>query len=209
MQRFGTYSVRTHEVGIQILKQNWAEVIRLILSQTGGSEGDAARKQKMLNFVFEKGDVDGAIDICDKKDVRGTVDGQRLEKSLLVVLKKTPAAYYNAFQNIARNTRTLYVHAYQSYIWNKVVSARIKKFGRNLRTSHSPFSLELGDFVFAKEDVLEEGGEDLVEVDGGEEEKGEEQKESPDPELVEITEENRGQHAFEDVVMPVFGFLTK
>jgi len=31
MQRFGTYSVRTHEMGIEILKQNWQKVSELIL----------------------------------------------------------------------------------------------------------------------------------------------------------------------------------
>ena len=31
MQRFGTYSVRTHEMGIEILKQNWPKVAELIL----------------------------------------------------------------------------------------------------------------------------------------------------------------------------------
>lgn len=31
MQRFGSYSIRTHEIGREILNHNWAEVIRLIL----------------------------------------------------------------------------------------------------------------------------------------------------------------------------------
>ena len=31
MQRFGSYSVRTHELGIEILNQNWKQVIKLIL----------------------------------------------------------------------------------------------------------------------------------------------------------------------------------
>ena len=33
MQRFGSYSVRTHELGKEILNQNWKEVVRMILSQ--------------------------------------------------------------------------------------------------------------------------------------------------------------------------------
>lgn len=32
MQRFGSYSIRTHEIGKAILNQNWKEVCRLILA---------------------------------------------------------------------------------------------------------------------------------------------------------------------------------
>jgi len=43
MQRFGTYSIRTHEIGIEILKGNWEEACRLIIQQTSGPR-DKARK---------------------------------------------------------------------------------------------------------------------------------------------------------------------
>lgn len=48
MQRFGTFTVRTHHMGKEILRQNWREVIRLILVQHADFEpGDKERKQKM------------------------------------------------------------------------------------------------------------------------------------------------------------------
>lgn len=33
MQRFGTYNVRSHEIGIETLHQNWIKVIHMIISQ--------------------------------------------------------------------------------------------------------------------------------------------------------------------------------
>lgn len=54
---------------------------------------------------------------------------------------------------IPKNLRMMYVHAYQSYVWNKAVSARIELFGCH--------NVVEGDLVL-------EGHIDLVEEDQGE-----------------------------------------
>lgn len=71
MQRFGTYNVRTHQVGIENLRQNWIKVCQLILSQhPDGNEEEKKRKELMVKLVFEDERVDMAIDLLDRKDVR-------------------------------------------------------------------------------------------------------------------------------------------
>mmetsp|Transcript_17628 Transcript_17628/g.29777 ORF Transcript_17628/g.29777 Transcript_17628/m.29777 type:complete len:168 (+) Transcript_17628:644-1147(+) len=45
LQRFGSYNIRTHEIGKHILKMDWEGVVRLILSQHADfDQGQKARK---------------------------------------------------------------------------------------------------------------------------------------------------------------------
>ena len=90
MQRFGCYNIHTHEVGREVLLQNWEKVIRQILGQYPEvDEEKKTFKDKLLKKVFEQDDVDGALVMLDRRD--------RLEKQILLTLRKYPYQYYNAF----------------------------------------------------------------------------------------------------------------
>lgn len=70
MQRFGTYNVRTHEIGIENLKQDWEKVCRMIISQHPDYDDDVKyTKQKMLKLVFEDNNVHAAFDLLERRDV--------------------------------------------------------------------------------------------------------------------------------------------
>lgn len=43
--------------------------------------------------------------------------------------KQKGANFCQALQQIPRNTRTMYVHAYQSRLWNEAASHRVRTFG--------------------------------------------------------------------------------
>jgi tRNA pseudouridine13 synthase len=66
-------------------------------------------------------DYESALLLLDNRD--------RIEKVILLALRKHPNGYYNAFESLSRNNRFIYVHAYQSYIWNRAVTERFKIFG--------------------------------------------------------------------------------
>lgn len=92
MQRFGSYNVHTHEIGRECLLQNWKQVIRMLLGYHPEVDAEAReRKLKVLNKVFgEVQDIDGAIVQLDPKR-------EKLEKGILLVLRKHINGFYNAF----------------------------------------------------------------------------------------------------------------
>ena len=83
-----------------------------------------AKKNKIVDLVFNYYDIEEALSMLDRR--------YRLERAILQVLKKGHNQYYNALQNISRNTRFIYVHGYQSFVWNKAVSERLRRLGRKV-----------------------------------------------------------------------------
>lgn len=109
----------------------------MLLGQYPEENSDAKeRKTKILKYTFEETNPEAALILLEKRD--------RLEKAILLSLRKYPNGYYNAFQNISRNTRFIYVHAYQSYVWNRTVSERLKRFGTKVL---------IGDLVSKSKDI--------------------------------------------------------
>nr|CAB3461024.1 unnamed protein product [Digitaria exilis] len=70
------------------------------------------------------------------------------ERSILQCLKKCPGNYLQALKGIPRTLRMMYVHSYQSYLWNHAASMRVEKYGIS--------QVVEGDLVYNKESPPEE-----------------------------------------------------
>ncbi|XP_034983607.2 pseudouridylate synthase 7 homolog [Zootoca vivipara] len=120
MQRFGTTAVPTYQVGRAILQNNWNEVIDLILKPRPGAE--KGYLVKCREEWAKTKDPDAAL---KKLPMKRCVEGQLLRGLSKYGLKNI----VSAFGIIPRNNRLMYIHSYQSYVWNNMVSRRIEEYG--------------------------------------------------------------------------------
>ncbi|XP_056273537.1 pseudouridylate synthase 7 homolog [Pseudoliparis swirei] len=120
MQRFGTTAVPTQQVGKAILKNNWKEVVDLILKPRPGAE-----KEFMIRCREEWAKTQDPEAALQKLPNKRCVEGQLL-RGLSMYGKKN---IVTAFEMLPRNNRLMYVHSYQSVVWNTMVSRRIEAYG--------------------------------------------------------------------------------
>ncbi|XP_063304200.1 pseudouridylate synthase 7 homolog isoform X2 [Pelobates fuscus] len=120
MQRFGTTAVPTYQVGKAILQNNWNEMIELILKPRPGAE-----KGYLVQCREEWAKTRNPDAALKKLPVKRCVEGQLLRGLSKYGLKNI----VSAFGIIPRNNRLMYIHSYQSYVWNNMVSKRIDDYG--------------------------------------------------------------------------------
>lgn len=169
MQRFGTTSIPTYHVGRAILHSNWKEAVELILKPREGEDDEITECRRIW---WEKRNAKELLSKVPKR--------HSLERLLLQGLASQGSNNYcNALVSIPRNTRLMYVHSYQSYVWNTMVSRRIHQFG---------LTPVVGDLVFDNSDCS------ARDPDGS--------RERPHV----ITAENINNYTIHDVVMPLPGY---
>lgn len=123
LQRFGTVAaIPTYEIGKALLQGKWNEAIELILKpREGEQDEDLVEARKIYETTKDACSAYKRIKRCDKIEAT-------LLKGLCTSGNSNPQG---ALDSIPRNARLMYIHAYQSFVWNHMVSRRIKEFGKN------------------------------------------------------------------------------
>ncbi|XP_058463106.1 pseudouridylate synthase 7 homolog isoform X2 [Malaya genurostris] len=147
LQRFGNSAeVPTYKVGIEILKGNWKEACDWILKPRNG---DPWFMREMRKTWEKTGDAKKALSKLASRN-------RSIEKQILSWLASHNRDYKGAVLCLARNLRQLYCHSYQSLIWNRVASRRLRELG---------YRLTPGDLVFVDKVVDESMNQVTLDAD--------------------------------------------
>ncbi|KAL6515196.1 hypothetical protein OROHE_018828 [Orobanche hederae] len=138
LQRFGSSSIATHLIGAALLRGEWKAAVNMILDPREG-EKDVTRK--IREYYKESGDIEGTLRQLPRHMVA--------ERAILHCLQKCPGNYLQALSAIPRTLRMMFVHSYQSYLWNHAASMRLQKYGIH--------QVVLGDLVSCKEQESRKG----------------------------------------------------
>ena len=111
-QRFGSARPITHQVGRHILRGEFEEAVWTYIAKPYESEYKSIRKVR--KDLWETREVEGAAERIPEKF--------QYEKSLLYHLTKNPGDYKGAIKRLPEGLQTLFIHAYQSWVFNKVLS---------------------------------------------------------------------------------------
>ncbi|MFH1588681.1 MAG: tRNA pseudouridine(13) synthase TruD [Candidatus Diapherotrites archaeon] len=116
-QRFGGIRKISHKAGKEFLTNGVKEGVMVFLSETNELEEkeiSEARKHLSETLDFKK-----ALNEFPKK--------YRHERAILNHLSKYPEDFVNAFRALPKSMCYLFTHAYQSYLFNRIINKRIEK----------------------------------------------------------------------------------
>ena len=213
LQRFGSFATGTDEIGMKLLQESLKDAAELILSyspeilaaahddseDTKISSDDRKRALAMHKWA-ETGNSSEALAMLPRRFSAES----NLIKHLGVVRngkKINQNDYQGAFLTVPRTLRLMYVHAYQSLVWNAAASKRMELYGRQVVE---------GDLVIVQnkargaQQSLDETGDVILQPAAND--KAADDSEHTQVRALSAAEAAAGAHSLADVVLPLPGF---
>lgn len=208
LQRFGTFAVRSDVIGLQILRGDFEEACNSVLdySESALNEDDEnvgrddRARARAIKIFKETNSIRDSLDFMPKRF--------SAETAVIRALGRKDKDFLGALMGLQRNMRQMYVHAYQSLIWNVTATERWKLWGSKVVA---------GDLVLVKEHkdkeangpAVDEGvdidGEVIIHAEGSDRANG--RKENFDRARALTKEEaESGLYSIFDLVLPLPGF---
>lgn len=103
-----------------MFKGNWKQAVEMIFAE---KQGDRCELEKM-KACYRDGNFSDAAYHCPRH--------MNIEKCILEHLSKYQNDFAGALATAPKSSSLMWAHAYQSYIWNKVVTYRIQQYGLNV-----------------------------------------------------------------------------
>ncbi len=117
LQRFGTHRPNTHEMGKLILQGNYEEAVKRFLVDVFDREFEPAREAR--ESLQDNWDYGEALDSFPQ--------GLVYERMIMEFLESHPEDYLGALKILPYTLQNLIISAYQSYVFNVVLSARTRE----------------------------------------------------------------------------------
>eukprot|EP00889_Picochlorum_renovo_P006938 jgi/Picre1/33968/NNA_001445.t1 len=184
LQRFGTGESPTHHTGQLLLQGKWKEALDCVIRPTSETRSDA---REVLMSYINTGNIDEAL----KRLPRSF----HAERTVLEVLKKkgnTEENYPEALLALPKASRNLYIHAFQAYVWNSVLSERIELYGID--------TLVEGDLVLPRDQIGE-----LKRKRKREQDVATPSVDGMEPIVVAQDDIDSGKYSIQDIVLPLPG----
>lgn len=143
-QRFGTVRPITHIVGKHIIMGKFEDAILSFLAYQ--SPFESARIREARRELYETRDFSLALKRFPKSLI--------YERLILMHLSKSPNDYIGALHKIPLNLRKLFVQAYQSYLFNRFLSERMRRRIPIKEALEGDYAIELDELGLPKKKFL-------------------------------------------------------
>ncbi|ODH46737.1 hypothetical protein GX48_07193 [Paracoccidioides brasiliensis] len=219
LQRFGTFSTRTDTIGLKMLQEDYKGACDCILhfnplalsaSQSQSQPESPASKTLISADDIARAEAIHAFQTTGKINVALNKLPRKFsaESNIIRHLGRHKNDYFGALGTIPRSLRLMYVHAYQSLVWNFAVGERWRLYGEKVVAG----DLVLVNDFKEKEGARAAGGAEEFDADGDVVILPDAGDSAPAADMFELAralsaeEAASGKYSIFDIVLPLPGF---